>query len=88
MTIANIIETGIAIIEKEINTLKDKTELLDRTEYDRLNEYLRVLVAIEKDRRLETKEQSRDLSEMTQEELEEYTLTAAHEIQEKRAKQK
>lgn len=82
--INKIINSSIDLIEKEVQLLCDKEEPLSKPDSDKVIEYLKALVLVQKDARLATKEKSMDVQSMTSEELDNLTLEAAEEIKRKR----
>lgn len=77
--IDSIITTGITIIEKQINLLAAKPDLLV-DDISNLTEYLKTLVVIRKDWRLAQKEQTLDVKSMTDEEINAAILAEAEKL--------
>ena len=70
--IDNIISQSINIIEKEIKSIKKKqiSNPLDKMDSDKVTDYLKTLVLVQRDRRLGAKENIIEVKGLTNDELE------------------
>ncbi len=80
--ISNIITKAIDIMEREIDNLFNKNQL-EKMDYDKLIEFTKTLVIIEKDNRIGAKEQTIETKTMTDEELEQAIIDEANKIKAK-----
>jgi len=67
--ISDILEQGIDIIAREVTHLSDMDTELDFKQQQKLCDYLKTLVSIERDQRLSKEKDETDLKKMTPEEL-------------------